>query len=41
MPSAIGQGLRKRAASSKASNWVLSPISPRVTVPAEIRKVCI
>ena len=35
MPATIGQGRRKRAASSRASNWVLSPISATATVPAE------
>jgi hypothetical protein len=29
MPAMIGHGLRKRAASTKASNWVLSPISAK------------
>ena len=29
MPAMIGHGLRKRAASRSASNWVLSPISAR------------
>ena len=35
MPATIGQGLRKRAASSRASSWVLSPISASATVPVE------
>src|SRR5690606_26071524 len=35
MPATMGQGLRKRAASSSASNWVLSPISARATVRVE------
>src|SRR5690606_25519222 len=35
MPAMIGQGLRKRAASSNASNWVLSPISASATVTVE------
>ncbi len=32
MPAMIGHGLRKRAASRSASNWVLSPISARATI---------
>ena len=39
MPATIGHGLRKRAASSKASSWVLSPISASATVPVEISAV--
>ena len=35
MPDTMGQGARKRAASNKASNWVLSPISARATTPVE------
>ena len=34
----IGSGLRNLAASSIASNWVLSPISPRATTPVEMKK---
>lgn len=33
----IGVGLRKRAARSKASNWVLSPISASATMAVESR----
>src|SRR3970040_1448400 len=39
MPATIGHGLRKRAASSRASNWVLSPISAIATCPVEIMAV--
>src|SRR5690606_30749432 len=35
MPATMGHGLRKRAASSRASSWVLSPISARATVTVE------
>src|SRR5690606_8945315 len=35
MPATMGHGLRKRAASSRASSWVLSPISARATVRVE------
>src|SRR5690554_4276863 len=38
MPQMIGQGRRKRTASSNASNWVLSPISASVTTPVETNK---
>src|SRR5690554_2487688 len=38
MPQMIGQGRRKRAASSSASNWVLSPISASVTTPVDTKK---
>jgi hypothetical protein len=41
MPNTIGSGRRKRAASRKASNWVLSPISARATMPVETRKASI
>ena len=34
----IGSGLRKRAASTSASSWVLSPISPSATTAVETRK---
>ena len=37
----IGVGLRKRAASRKASNWVLSPISASAMRPVEVRKAFI
>ena len=38
MPAMIGSGLRKRAASTSARSWVLSPISPSATTPVETRK---
>ncbi len=38
MPAMIGSGFRKRAASTSASNCVLSPISPSATTPVETRK---
>ena len=38
MPRMIGTGLRNLTASSIASNWVLSPISPSATTPVEMRK---
>ncbi|EWS59935.1 hypothetical protein Y695_04600 [Hydrogenophaga sp. T4] len=38
MPQMMGQGLRNRAASTSESNWVLSPISARATMPVERRK---
>jgi len=41
MPATMGSGRRKRAASRKASNWVLSPISARATMPVETRKASI
>jgi hypothetical protein len=33
----MGQGLRKRAASTKDKSCVLSPISARATIPVEIK----
>ena len=41
MPRQMGKGLRKRAASKKASSWVLSPISASATRPVETRKASI
>src|SRR5581483_10163147 len=41
MPSTIGAGRLKRAASRKASSWVLSPISEIATTPIETRKASI
>ena len=38
MPAMIGSGRWKRAASTSASSWVLSPISPRATTAVETRK---
>ena len=38
MPSTIGTGFLKRAASRKASSWVLSPISARATTPVEMNR---
>ena len=38
MPATMGQGLRKRAARTSESSWVLSPISARATIPVETRK---
>jgi hypothetical protein len=38
MPAMMGNGFLNRAASKKASNWVLSPISARATMPVEISK---
>ncbi|KAI1693650.1 hypothetical protein Ddc_22629 [Ditylenchus destructor] len=38
MPATMGQGLRKRAASTSDSSWVLSPISASATTEVEIRK---
>ncbi|MEY3626001.1 MAG: hypothetical protein RL163_500 [Pseudomonadota bacterium] len=35
IPNTMGTGLRKRAASTNASNWVLSPISANATTPVE------
>jgi len=38
MPSTIGHGRLKRAASTMASSWVLSPISLMAIAAADIRK---
>lgn len=38
MPAMMGVGRLKRAASKRASSWVLSPISARATKPVENRK---
>jgi len=38
MPRTIGQGLRKRAANTNASSWVLSPISAKATMAVETKK---
>ena len=38
MPAMMGSGFLNRAASKKASNWVLSPISAKATMPVEINK---
>ena len=40
MPAMMGSGRRNLAASTIASSWVLSPISPRATTPVETRKAC-
>ena len=37
IPRMTGSGARKRAASTSASSWVLSPISARATTPADTR----
>jgi hypothetical protein len=37
----MGQGLRNRAAKTKDSNWVLSPISASATMPVETRSASI
>ena len=41
IPQAIGQGLRNRAASTKPSNCVLSPISASATMLVETRNASI
>jgi anti-sigma factor ChrR (cupin superfamily) len=38
MPATMGHGLRYRAASTMASNCVLSPISPSATMPVDTKK---
>ena len=37
MPNTMGQGLRKRAASTSDKSWVLSPISAKATIPVETK----
>src|ERR1041385_9192364 len=41
MPATMGRGFRNRAASSSASNCLLSPISPRATANVATRKASI